>query len=212
MGNRYFLQGKQYWFLYKFSLLFKDMTFYRKTQNTKRPYLYWKGQSKQNLLHLKCAPQNIKEFRKGGRTQQGQKTGTDTAQAERSDGRSSLSTIPVLSFPPPASSQGLVAVRIKKVFPPTCGGFSTTQNIVDNSAPLFILTLFPLPFLLGTRLLPVFPTQCPQHTNHVTLRGPLDCRLIELKKPARGAYAAAPSLWRTPKPRLGEKQGGQPLT
>lgn len=117
MGNRYFLQGKQYWFLYKFSLLFKDMTFYRKAQNTKRPYLYWKGQSKQNLLHLKCAPQNIKEFRKGGRrTQQGQKTGTDTAQAERSDGRSSHNTS--AQFSSPCLFPGFGSSENKKSFPP----------------------------------------------------------------------------------------------
>lgn len=138
--------------------------------------------TKQNLLHLKCTPRNIKEFGKGRRTRQGQKRGTDAAQAERSDGRSSLSTIPALSFPPPAFCQGLVELRIKKVFPSACGRFSTMQHMVDNTVPLFILSLFHLPFLLGIQLLPVFPTQCPQHTNHITPRAPSDCVLTELKK------------------------------
>lgn len=61
------------------------------------------------------------------------------------------------------------------------------QHMADNSAPLVILAVFPLPLLSGIQLLPVFQTQCPQHTNHNTPRAPLDCVLAELKKAAKGS-------------------------
>jgi len=87
-------------------------------------------------------------------------------------------------FSAPCLSPGTGGSKNKRVFSSACSGFSTMQHMLDNSTPLLIFALLPLPLLLGTWLLPVFPVQCHQHTNHVTPRAPSDSVLTELKKPA----------------------------
>lgn len=87
-------------------------------------------------------------------------------------------------FSPHCLSPGTGRGEIKKAFPSACGRFSTMQHMADNSTAPFIHYLFPLPFFLGTWLLPDFTMQCPQHTNHVTPRAPSDRALTELEKPA----------------------------
>lgn len=135
--------------------------------------------TKQNLLHPKYAPQNVKVWERKKNT-----AGTENRNGHRPSRMvrwSSLPTIPALSFPPPAFPQGLVEVRIKKFSSLPMVGFqpcSTWLTTVHH----FLLSLFPLPFLLGTCLLPVFPTQCSQHTNRITPRAPLNRVLTELKK------------------------------
>lgn len=109
----------------------------------------------------------------------------DTAHAEWSDSRRcSLFTASLLSFPPPTFPQ--LEVRINKFSALPVVGLQACSTWLTSKQPLFIIAVFPSPFLSGIQLLPVFQTQCPQHTNHVTLRAPLDCVLAELKKTAQG--------------------------
>lgn len=116
-------------------------------------------EKKQNLLYIKHAPQNVKVWERRKKTQ-GQKTGWTLL---KQSGQTAAPRSAIAPFSSPCLSP--VRSENKKVFCFVCCGFASMQHMADNSASLFILAVFPLPFLSRIQLLPVFQTQCPQHTN-----------------------------------------------
>lgn len=123
------------------------------------------GSEKAKLLYLKCAPQNGKVWERRKKTQ-GQKTGS-TLLKQNGQIATSHSTIAQFSSPwlSPVRSEN------KQIFCFVCCGFASVQHTADNSAHLFILAVFSLPFFLGIQLLPVFQAQCPS-TQTTSLQGP----------------------------------------
>lgn len=120
---------------------------------------------KQNLLYLKCAPQNgnVWERRK---KMQGQKTGWTLL---KQNGQIATSHSTIAQFSSPCLSP--VRSENKQVFCFVYCGFASMQHTADNSASLFILAVFPLPFFSGIQLLTVFQAQCPS-TQPTSLQGP----------------------------------------
>lgn len=129
--------------------------------------------TKQNLLYLRCAPQNIKESWEERRTRQRQKTGMDPAQAELSHSRDHFSF--------PCLSPGVGRSENKNVYHPACGDFSTMQHTVDNSAPLFILTVsFTLPF--RDSVAPSFPNTMLSAHKLRHSKGPIGLHAVRIEE------------------------------
>lgn len=126
----------------------------------------------------------------------------DTAQAEGSDGRSSLFTIPVLSFPPTAFPQGLEKVKLKKLSPLPVAGFQPCSIWLTTAQHLLFTVSFILLFrdLVAPRLHNAMSSaHKPRHS-----KGPIRQVADRTGETSnRGIWAAAASPQRTPQPRLG---------
>lgn len=199
MGNRYFSWGKLYWFFHRLFLLLKYII---KRLKIHKAILVLE-EKKQNLLYLKCTPQNVKVWEKRKKMQR-QKTGWTLL---KQNGQQE--EVPVHSIIAQFSSPCLSPVKSenKKKSALSVVGFQACSTWLTTVHPLSFLLCFLYPSFQGFSC----SQSCRRNalsTQTTTLQGPHWTVFWQnWRKQPRGVSTAAPS----PQPRMKERQVGQQL-